>query len=72
MTGFTKFLDRYFIFLMGCLAASVLLFFYTEKHDVQPFITVATFGIPSWAALNISERIFLDRLKLQQNGGNGP
>ena len=63
MTGFAKFLSRFFIFLMSCLAVSVFVFWFKEPHDSGPFIEVVRFGIPAWAGLNISERVFVDRIK---------
>lgn len=71
MSGFTKFLDRYFIFIMGALVCSMVAFFFGENHPVEPLGKVITYGIPSWGALNISERVFLDRTKLKAEIANG-
>jgi hypothetical protein len=69
MTGFSRYLSRYFIFLMGCLAGSLLIFFIHEEHPTEPFMEVVKYGVPSWAALNVSERVFVDRLKVKQGNG---
>ena len=66
-----KYLNRGFIIIMVLIACAMVIFWFTEPHDAGPFEKVALAAIPAWFGLNAVERWAIDRVRVQQNGGNG-
>jgi len=69
-TTLQKFLSRGWLFLMACLAGSLLIFFFSDPHDPEPFVRCMEFGIPAYFGLNAVERWAVDRPKAL-NVGSG-